>query len=104
METNMIVTLTVEDLRQVFREEIRSEVHAAVKQLAPREELPRFLTREEAKILMRVSETKMSELMGRTDFPVCREFGVKINTDELFKWVEANTPALQKRHRTLSVI
>ncbi|MFC4712269.1 DNA-binding protein [Planococcus dechangensis] len=100
----MLVTLTVEDLRQVIRDEVRSEVHAAIKQMAPREELPRFLTREETKTLLRVSETKMSELLGRTDFPVSREFGVRINTDELFKWIEANTPALQKKRRTLSVI
>lgn len=103
MET-MLVTLTVEDLRQVLQEEIRSEVQAALKDLAPREELPHFLTVEEAKALLRVSHSKMYELMGRTDFPVCREFGTKIKTDELFGWIEKNTPALQKNKRSLSVI
>lgn len=103
MET-MLVTLTVEDLRKVIRDEVRSEVHAAIKHLAPREELPHFLTVEEAKALLRVSHSKMYELMGRSDFPVCREFGTKIYTDKLFKWIEDNTPALQKRKRSLSVI
>lgn len=103
MET-MLVTLTVEDLRQVLQEEIRSEVQAALKDLAPREDLPYFLTVEEAKTLLRVSHSKMYELMGRSDFPVCREFGTKIYTDKLFKWIEDNTPALQKRKRSLSVI
>lgn len=103
MET-MLVTLTVEDLRQVIRDEVRSEVQAAIKQMAPREELPHFLTVEEAKALLRVSHSKMYELMGRSDFPVCREFGTKIYTDKLFKWIEDNTPALQKRKHSLSVI
>lgn len=102
MET-MLVTLTVEEFRQAIRDEVRSEVHAAIKELAPREELPHFLTVEEAKALLRVSHSKMYELMGRSDFPVCREFGTKIYTDKLFKWIEDNTPALQKR-RSLSVI
>lgn len=103
MET-MLVTLTVEDLRKVIRDEVRSEVHAAIKQIAPREELPHFLTVEEAKALLRVSHSKMYELIGRSDFPVCREFGTKIYTDKLFKWIEDNTPALQKNKRSLSVI
>lgn len=101
---SMLVSLTVEDFRQVVRDEVRSEVHAAIKEMTPREELPHFLTRGEAKALLRISETKMSELMGRKDFPVCREFGTKIHTDKLFKWIEDNTPAIQKNQRTLSVI
>ncbi|MEZ0482613.1 DNA-binding protein [Planococcus sp. SSTMD024] len=100
----MLVTLTVEEFRQAIRDEVRSEVHAAIKEMAPREELPHFLTVEEAKALLRVSHSKMYELMGRSDFPVCREFGTKIYTDKLFKWIEDNTPALQKRKHSLSVI
>lgn len=103
MET-MLVTLTVDDLRQVIRDEVRSEVYSAIKQMTQKDELPHFLTRGEAKELLRVSETKMSELMGRADFPVCREFGTKIQTEKLFKWIEDNTPAIQKMQRTLSVI
>lgn len=103
MET-MLVTLTVEDLRQVIRDEVRSEVQAAIKHLAPREELPHFLTVAEAEELLRVSHSKMYELMGRSDFPVCRKFGPRIYTDKLFEWIEEEMPTLQKRKHSLSVI
>lgn len=101
MEQTSLITMTAEDLRNIIRE----EVDAAVQHLKPQEELPHFLTREEAKKLLRISETKMCELMGRTDFPVCREFGVKIYTGNLLKWVEDNTQGIQpKTTRIRSVI
>lgn len=93
MEQTILITMTAEDLRNIIRE----EVDAATKHLKPRKELPHFLTRKEAKELLRINETKMSELMGRPDFPVCREFGVKIYTDDLLKWVEANTQGVQPK-------
>lgn len=93
MEQTTLITMSVEDLRNIIRE----EVDAATRHLKPREELPHFLTRKEAKELMRISETKMSELMGRTDFPVCREFGVRIYTEPFFEWVEANTQGIQPK-------
>ncbi|MEC2212600.1 hypothetical protein P9G44_18140 [Bacillus paralicheniformis] len=54
-------------------------------------ELPHILTREEAMKVLRCGPTKMSELMSRPDFPVTDEFGKKIPTQMLFKWVERNT-------------
>lgn len=54
-------------------------------------ELPLVLTREEAMKVLRCGPTKMAELMARSDFPVNREFGVKIPTHLLMKWIEKNT-------------
>ncbi len=99
MEQTVLITMSAEDFRTIIREEVAK----ATKHLEPRKELPFFLTVKEAKELLRISDSKMYELMGRPDFPVCREAGVKIYTDELLAWVEANTPALQKKRRTLSV-
>ncbi|AGK52000.1 hypothetical protein [Bacillus sp. 1NLA3E] len=54
-------------------------------------DLPLVLTREEAMKVLRCGPTKMAELMARPDFPVSREFGVKIPTHMLTKWIEKNT-------------
>jgi hypothetical protein len=53
--------------------------------------LPLILTRDEAKDLLKCGNTKMSELMARSDFPVNRDIGVKIPTHMLIKWIEQNT-------------
>lgn len=95
-----IIMLSVEELRNIVREEVAK----AVEQVEPNNELPHFLTREETKKLLRISETKMCELVGRTDFPVCREFGVKIYTEELFKWIRANARWIDKNANPLRSI
>ncbi|WP_416730267.1 hypothetical protein [Fictibacillus sp. JL2B1089] len=53
--------------------------------------LPYLLTRTEAKELLRCGETKMSELFARPDFPINTEFGKRVPTKLLFKWIEQNT-------------
>ncbi|MDF1511057.1 transcriptional regulator [Bacillus phage vB_Bacillus_1020A] len=58
--------------------------------------LPLVLTREEAMNVLRCGSTTMSELMRRPDFPVIREFGVKIPTHMLMKWIERNTNWVEK--------
>jgi hypothetical protein len=59
-------------------------------------ELPIVLTREEAMDVLRCGSTTMAELMRRPDFPVIREFGVKIPTHMLMNWIEKNTRWLEK--------
>lgn len=86
MDKQVLITMSVEEFRSIIQE----EVEAAVADLGSRRDLPHFLTRKEAKELLRINDTKMSELMGIPDFPVCREFGVKIYTDKLFEWIEDN--------------
>lgn len=54
-------------------------------------ELPHLLTRDEAMKVLRCGPTKMSELFARQDFPVINEFGKKVPTHMLFKWIEKNT-------------
>lgn len=92
MDSKMLVTMTVEDLRKIVSEEVQK----AVERIEPKRDLPHFLTPKEARELLRISDSKMRELMGRKDFPVCREFGVKIYTDELFKWIHANAQWMGK--------
>lgn len=53
--------------------------------------VPEIMTRTEAMEFLKCGPTKMAELMARPDFPVNREFGVKIPTRMLLKWVEKNT-------------
>lgn len=53
--------------------------------------LPHLLTRKETMEVLRCGPTKMSELMSRDDFPVIDEFGKKVPTSLLFKWIENNT-------------
>jgi len=54
-------------------------------------DLPHLLTREEAMDVLRCGKSTLAELMRRPDFPVTKEFGVKIPTHMLFKWIEKNT-------------
>jgi hypothetical protein len=54
-------------------------------------QLPHLLTRTEAMNVLRCGETKMAELFARPDFPVNMEFGKKVPTNMLFKWIEKNT-------------
>jgi hypothetical protein len=53
--------------------------------------VPTLLTRTEAKQFLKCGDTKMSELMARPDFPVNSEFGKRIPTHLLMKWIEQNT-------------
>ncbi|KAA0944116.1 DNA-binding protein [Sporosarcina sp. ANT_H38] len=55
-------------------------------------ELPPLLTRKEMMAVLRISSWKATELMGRPDFPVCREAGILIRTDRLFEWIDKHTP------------
>lgn len=64
--------------------------------------LPLVLTREEAMNVLRCGATTMAELMRRPDFPVSREFGVKIPTHMLMKWVEKNTNWMEQNTKYFS--
>ncbi|MGD6845265.1 hypothetical protein ACQCVH_22435 [Bacillus infantis] len=52
---------------------------------------PAIMTRTEAMEFLKCGATTMSELMRRPDFPVVREFGVRIPTHLLMKWIEQHT-------------
>lgn len=76
------------ELRALIREEMRAAINDLDWQVRP---LPPMLTRNELKQLLRISNTKASELLGREDFPVLREAGVLIPTHLFMKWVEEHT-------------
>ncbi|PFE56043.1 hypothetical protein CN318_12430 [Bacillus cereus] len=76
---------------EIFRQIIREEVQKATEHLQLMNELPPFLTISELMELLRIKRTKASELLNRSDFPVCREAGVLIPTHLLFKWMENHT-------------
>lgn len=86
-------------IKQEFRTMIREEMAATLlefnkhhnQQLEQLKKLPPFLTKAELKELLRIGDTKASELLGRSDFPVLREAGVLIPTHLFIQWVEANT-------------
>lgn len=97
MEQTILITMTVEDFRKIIGE----EVEKIAERIEPKRDLPHFLTPKEARELLRISDSKMRELMGRKDFPTCREFGVKIYTDELFKWIHDNAQWMTKNSKNI---
>lgn len=82
-----MINFDIESFRQIIREEIQR----ATEHLQPMKELPPFLTITELMELLHIKRTKASELLNRSDFPVCREAGVLIPTHLLFKWMENQT-------------
>lgn len=74
-----------------FREVLRQEIKNAVADVVQQNQLPPMLTRNQLKELFNIGDTKVSELLNRSDFPVFREAGVLIPTHLLFKWIERNT-------------
>jgi len=79
-------------IMQEFRTMIREEMAAILLDSNMQiQQLPPLLTKAELKKLLRIGDTKASELLGRSDFPVLREAGVLIPTHLFFQWVEANT-------------
>lgn len=82
-----VFSLMDTNIRDIFREEIQ----LALTDVLNKNHLPTILTRSEAMEVLRCGATTMSELMRRPDFPVIREFGVRIPTHLLMKWIEENT-------------
>ncbi|GGA31369.1 DNA-binding protein [Psychrobacillus lasiicapitis] len=93
------VQFDAEALRQIIREEIREAVIDTQKA----RELPPLLTRKELMELLHIGQTKTSELLARSDFPVFREAGLLIPTDLLFKWIVKNTKWVEENSNYLSV-
>ncbi|MFJ8245210.1 hypothetical protein [Peribacillus asahii] len=81
-----------DNVREIFREEIERALTDVLQQ----KQLPPILTRGEAMEVLKCGPTKMSELMARSDFPVNREFGIKIPTHMLMKWIEKNTSWMEQ--------
>lgn len=81
------IEFDTEELRKMIHEEVKKAVSEAVSTT----ELPPLLTRKELMQLLHIGETKTSELLGRSDFPVFREAGVLIPTKALFEWIDKHT-------------
>ncbi len=79
--------LVDENIREIFREEIKRSITEVLQQ----DQLPPLLTRKQLMKLFNIGETKTSELINRSDFPVFREAGVLVPTHLLFKWIEQHT-------------
>jgi hypothetical protein len=86
-----------ESMIDKFAEKIADRAFEKLKEkLDSTNELPHLLTRSEAMEVLRCGETKMSELFARPDFPVINEFGKKVPTHMLMKWIEQNTRWVEK--------
>ncbi len=91
-----------EQFREVLRQEIEKAMTDVAEKLATqskKSELPPMLTKKEFMNLLRIKDTKASELLNRPDFPVFREAGVLIPTHLLFKWIEKNTNWLEENSK-----
>jgi hypothetical protein len=74
-----------------FREVLRDEIKNAVADIVRQSQLPHMMNKKELMKLLRIKDTKASELLNRPDFPVFREAGVLIPTHKLFEWIDKNT-------------
>ncbi|MED4936285.1 DNA-binding protein [Heyndrickxia coagulans] len=86
-----MIQINVDFADEQFREILRQEVEKAMADVIRKNELPPMLTKKELMNLLRIKDTKASELLNRPDFPVFREAGVLIPTHLLFQWIEKNT-------------
>lgn len=95
MDENMLVTLTVGELRQVVSEVVSKEVNKAIAdQLEVQgrvEQLPALLTREEFMRVMHVSSTTATKIFDRPDFRIFRQGKLLIETEFLFDWIRRNS-------------
>ena len=91
-----------------FRKAMRDEICTLFSEMKPHVriiDLPPFLTRAQLKELFHIKDTKASELLSRSDFPVLREAGgVLIPTHMLMQWVEINTDWVQSNTTYLKSI
>lgn len=102
MDSRPIVVLSVEELRTIIREAVREGIEEASLNLErPRiRQLPEELTRQEVMDLLQIKATKAAELFKLPGFPVRREGkSLYVNTKQLFKWMDENTPALKKQNK-----
>ncbi|MED4977192.1 DNA-binding protein [Heyndrickxia faecalis] len=86
-----MIQINVDFADEQFREVLRQEIDKALADVVRKNELPPMLTKKEFMELLRIKDTKASELLNRPDFPVFREAGVLIPTHLLFQWIEKNT-------------
>lgn len=91
-----MIQVNVDFADEQFREVLREEIEKAMADVIRKSQLPPMLTRTEFMKLLRISNTKASELLNRPDFPVFREAGVLVPTHLLFKWIEKNTRWLEE--------
>jgi len=91
-----MIQINVDFADEQFREILRQEVEKAMADVIRKNELPPMLTKKELMNLLRIKDTKASELLNRPDFPVFREAGVLIPTHLLFQWIEKNTKWLEE--------
>jgi len=85
------VELDMEQLQQVVADAVNSAVKSALENQVF-SKLPPLLTRTQLMEMFDIGATKASELLGREDFPVLREFGhPRIPTHLLMQWIEKHT-------------
>ncbi|MEK4085648.1 DNA-binding protein [Psychrobacillus sp. FSL K6-1415] len=96
--------LNVQFDAEALREIIREEVREAIKDTVKTQQLPPMLTIQELMGVLHIGRSKAFELMARDDFPVCREAGVLIPTDKLFKWIDYHTQWVESNTKYFSSV
>lgn len=91
MESNMLVTMTIEDLRKVVSEEVRKAMEVRGKVEGRVKQLPPLLTRKEFMELMHISAPTAIKIMERPDFKVFRKGKILIETEFLLDWIHRNS-------------
>lgn len=94
------ITFDTEQLRQI----IRDEVQEALKQDSRTQELPVMMTKMEVMDLFRIKNSKMSELLGREDFPKLRDCGrVLVPSKQLLQWIDAHTSWIETNSKYFEI-
>lgn len=83
------VQMDFEKLEQI----IKLAIDEAIEKHSLVNSLPALMTKTQLKEFLDIGDTKASELLNRSDFPVCRELGhPRVPTHLLMEWVEQHTP------------
>lgn len=89
MERQVMITMTVDELRTIIKEEVK----AAVEETISYKQLPPLLNRQQLMELFSIKAPTVQKLLMRPDFPVLEKVGVGklVPTDKLFEWIESHT-------------
>ncbi|MFP7224846.1 helix-turn-helix domain-containing protein [Priestia filamentosa] len=83
-----------ESIREIFQQELEKFKQSVTPSPTENDwlsEYPNMLTTAHVREILGIKQTKMSELMNRSDFPVFKLAGTRIPKHKFIIWIENNT-------------
>lgn len=78
-------------LKEVVREVLQEELYARQNETEFLGDYPDMLTTTHVKEILHIKQSKMSELMNRSDFPTFKLAGTRVPKHKFILWIENNT-------------